>query len=345
MTPASTIKNAIFDLANRVRLTSAIGHSEWRRRRLLILCYHGISMRDEHEWSDLYVSPAHFGRRLTLLKEVGVRVASLDVALTELWSGTLEQPTVVITFDDGPADFALRAVPALVAQRMPATVYLTTYYAQRQLPVFDTWASYLIWKGAGQQADLGPLGVIKALPMASDKAWRNAMHTQLRERVRELGLDADQKNDIIRKLCASLEVDYEALCAERFMHIMNETETRALPTDLIDIELHTHRHRSPTEPAVFREEIATNEHFIRLLSGDSSSRKHFCYPSGVYGTALRNNVEAYPLESATTCDPGLASASSDRLLLPRFIDTMNVPEATFLAWVSGAAALLPRRRA
>ena len=87
------------------------------------------------------MSPSHFESRLRLLQSLGVRTAPLGQALTELAEGRLSKPTVALTFDDGAADFALRAVPLLVKYRVPATVYLTTFYSQRQLPVFDPWYS------------------------------------------------------------------------------------------------------------------------------------------------------------------------------------------------------------
>jgi len=63
-----------------------------------------------------------------------------------------------------------------------------------------------------------------------------------------------------------------------------------------------------------------------------------------YSEALRENAARHNLASATTCDPGLVTWESDSLLLPRFVDTMSVSDATFVAWVTGGAVLLPRRR-
>jgi peptidoglycan/xylan/chitin deacetylase (PgdA/CDA1 family) len=342
MSFVSQLKTTLFRGAWKTGILHAIQQSAWRRDRLLILCYHGVSILDEHEWSDLYVSPSHFEARLALLQSLGVRVVPLAQALNDLGEGRLAEPTVALTFDDGTADFALRATPLLVTYRMPAMVYLTTYYSQRQLPVFDPWASYLLWKGGGMRADLGPLGRDIMLPARADASATARLHGQLRTACADQHLSADEKDEVLRALCQSIGVSYEEYCRQRFIHVMNADELRGLPYDLVDVQLHTHRHRSPADRESFHTELELNQRGIVQATGDASIRKHFCYPSGVYSPALRENVATYNLSSATTCDPGLASQHSDRLLLPRFVDTMSVSEATFAAWVTGGADLLPR---
>ena len=53
--------------------------SEWRRRRLLILCYHGVSLQDEHEWNpELFVTPAFLRRRFEILRDRGVRTVNAN---------------------------------------------------------------------------------------------------------------------------------------------------------------------------------------------------------------------------------------------------------------------------
>ena len=56
------------------------------------------------------------------------RVISLDAAVAGLADGTLTGDAVVVTFDDGTADFCDHAVPALVEAGVPATLYAATHF-------------------------------------------------------------------------------------------------------------------------------------------------------------------------------------------------------------------------
>jgi hypothetical protein len=70
---------------------------------------------------------------------------------------------------------------------------------------------------------------------------------------------------------------------------------------------------------------------------------HFCYPNGTYRAAHLPVLEREGIESATTCDPDIASSASHRLLLPRFVDSEMGTQLRFEAWVTGTAMWLPRR--
>ena len=62
------------------------------------------------------------------------RPVSLDeaVELLEARRRPAGPPPVVVTFDDGTADFVDHAVPVLDRHRVPATLYLATDFAERQ---------------------------------------------------------------------------------------------------------------------------------------------------------------------------------------------------------------------
>ena len=68
--------------------------------------------------------------------------------------------------------------------------------------------------------------------------------------------------------------------AKRILQLMNAQELAEVATNGIDVQLHTHRHRTPEEETLFRQEITENRERIRALTGREAT--HFCYPSGVY---------------------------------------------------------------
>lgn len=91
------------------------------------------------------------------------------------------------------------------------------------------------------------------------------------------------------------------------------------------------------------DEISGNREIIRRITGTDA--KHFCYPSRRYNKQLVGWLREAGVVSATTCDPGLASPSSDPLLLPRLVDVPTLAPVEFEAWLSGIADWIPRRPA
>src|SRR5436309_496557 len=73
------IKLLALHAANRSGASSLVMNSAWRRRRLLILCYHGISQEDEHLWSpSLYMAPDLLRQRMAALQASDCNVLRLD---------------------------------------------------------------------------------------------------------------------------------------------------------------------------------------------------------------------------------------------------------------------------
>jgi hypothetical protein len=68
------------------------------------------------------------------------RCLSLPQALDGLRAGTLRQPSVVLTIDDGYRDSLLLALPVLERYRVPATIYVTTGYVQGTASLW--WLEY-----------------------------------------------------------------------------------------------------------------------------------------------------------------------------------------------------------
>jgi peptidoglycan/xylan/chitin deacetylase (PgdA/CDA1 family) len=152
-----------------------------------------------------------------------------------------------------------------------------------------------------------------------------------------------QKDDLACRLADFLGINYQALKQKRILHIMSDAEVREVVRHGIDIQLHTHRHRTPEQEPAFRKEIEDNRSRIRELTGNDAV--HFCYPGGVHRPQMLSWIRKELIVSATTCDTGLATSRSQLLLLPRFVDGYSRTQLEFESWISGAGHFLALRRA
>lgn len=326
-----------------VGVSTMVHNSRWRRQRLLILAYHGISVLDEHEWNYTQYMPADILRmRLQQLKDSRCAVLPLGEAVTRLYAGDLPDRAVAITFDDGTADFYQQAFPLIREFDVPVTLYLTTFYTQYNRPVFDLMVSYLLWKGQTKTLDLNPLINHDLKLELRDDENQNTARVAILEFARDQKLSATAKDELAARLAHALRVDYDALLEQRIMQNLTPDEVTELAANGIDIQLHTHRHRTPKDRDLFIREIEDNRQSIQSMTGRHAT--HFCYPSGVHDSLFLPWLSEAGVVSATTCDPGFASIDSDRLLLPRVLDNPGLAPIEFESWLTGVSAALPRRR-
>jgi peptidoglycan/xylan/chitin deacetylase (PgdA/CDA1 family) len=337
------LKQGTLTAARGSGVLSIAKQSAWRGRRLLILGYHGVSSHDEHEWDgELYVPPSLLRRRFAAIRDGGYTVLPLGEAVRRLYDGSLPPRAVALTFDDGAYDFYTHAVPLLEEFGFPATVYLTSYYADFQRPVFNTMLRYILWKGSGRSVDTKGLTSSGATMPLTNAVEREKAFSEISTQCSRQEASAQAKDDVIAEVAKRLGIDYRALLDRRFLHLMSREDVAKLPTHLIDVQLHTHRHRVPVDPLLFDREIRENRDAIRAMTGTTAT--HFCYPSGVTNEAFPTWLRSLGVVSATTCFPGIASAGSDPLMLPRLIDTTGVTDLEFESWLAGVSAFLPRRR-
>jgi peptidoglycan/xylan/chitin deacetylase (PgdA/CDA1 family) len=323
--------------------SSLVRDSRWRRERLLILAYHGISMSDEHLWNSSQYMPADVLRaRFELLKKSKCAVLPLAEAVKRLYANDLPDRAVAITFDDGTCDFNSRAFPVIQEFGFPVTLYLTTFYTQYNRPVFDLMLSYLLWKGRHEVLNLLMITGEKSRIDLRDGISQDKALALIKAFARARKLSAEDKDALLTALAGQLRVDYDALAQQRIMHNLTPDEVRQLAASGIDIQLHTHRHRTPMDRRLFLREIEDNRESIQNLTGKHA--EHFCYPSGVYDLAFLPWLKESGVVSATTCETGFASRSSNALLLPRMLDNPQLSSIEFESWLTGVSNALPRRR-
>ena len=316
--------------------------SRWiTRRDLRILAYHGIWIGSGHFGNYLYMSADKFSRRMRQLKALNMPVLPLGEALSRMDSGTLPDQAVVLTIDDGWYSTYLHMLPELEAQHFPATLYLTTYYAENPYPVFEVLIEYMFSQTAERSIDPAKLGVGVGAGMAiSDAGDRDRAKLMVKTYASEMD-DERSRQAFARKLGRELGVDYEYLLENRVFNLVSLGQAADMFRRGLDIQLHTHRHRvSHRGDECLARELDDNRASLdKVITG---RREHFCYPSGIYDVSLWPVLSSAGIVSATTTDVGLVRQDTPRYALPRILDGEQVSDIEFEAELSGLLELKRR---
>ncbi|MGZ8997219.1 MAG: polysaccharide deacetylase family protein [Allosphingosinicella sp.] len=316
-----SLKQTVLKAAHSTGLAAATRRAT--AGQLRILAYHGLWVTPGHPFGNrLFMSPGQFEARMKRLRRSGLPVLQLGEAVELLADGGLPDAAVVITIDDGWVSTFTHMLPILEAEGLPATVYATTWYSGRDLPVVDVAVTYLA-KAAGRKGldRSAKVDEIEALPV-------------------------DQRLAALRQFGAALGVD-EAWLELRQFNLMSLEQLALAACRGIEVQLHTHRHIDVTEQVdSLPGEIAENRAFLAQASGGSLD--HFCYPSGTFHPRAPELLAACGVRSATLVEEGLNPPGSNPYKLRRFLDGRSVSDAEFDAYLSGVlhflrplSALLP----
>lgn len=309
------------------------------RRYLKILCYHAFEVRDETSFRPrLFMSGAVFRRRMETLAKYGVKVLPLDRALHQMYAGSLEPDTVVITIDDGFQSVEGVAAPILKEYGFPSTLYVTSYYVEHDAPVFRLVVQYLFERSPHSQISLrGEEWHADGVISLNDKQQRD----QVIEDCIRYGEQADEptRQAISQRLGELLDVSYEEIRRLRLFNLLRPSDIAEVRAAGMDIQLHTHRHRfSMDDYEQVKREIEDNRASLsKVTAGDL---RHFCYPSGQWRTHHGPWLESLGVASATTCLPGLNDATTSAFELRRFVDGEDIHQLEFEAALSGFSDLL-----
>jgi len=341
---ASHIRHTVLAGIRSVGGFKWVAASTWRHRRLLILCYHGVSLQNEHEWAPaLFVTTAFLRRRFEIIHDRGYVVLPLGEAVRNLRCGTLPPRSVVLTFDDGFYNFHAAAVPLLEEFGYPATNYLSSYYCVHQHPIPGLTLNYLLWRTRLQVLAPRLLPGQEGSVDLQDPQQREKLVANL-HKAQVLSGRQEAQQAWLGEVAARLEIDWDKFLLSRILYLMNAAEVADIARRGFDVQLHTHRHRTPRDKSAFCHEVIENRRILEELAGRPAT--HFCYPSGDVDPVFLPWLRELGVESATTTrTAGLAKAEHDPLLLPRYTDTMAQSEVWFESWLSGAGAIFSRRGA
>ena len=312
------------------------------RSRLRILCYHGFSIGDQHEFSPLlFIRPDTFDRHLKLIVQMGIPVVSLNDGLKLLRTNAVRHGETVITIDDGWKSTLLLGAERLRMARLPACLYVTSYYVGKPAAVFNVVVRYMLWRCRGQVIDVRGVdpqidGTVDLRTDREDTANRWIAYA-------DAEFDWRQREELLGRLADALGLDIRAVLADGRFSLLDEREVAELSQYGVDVQLHTHRHTlSDTDFSQVKREIDDNRAVLEAIKGAACD--HFCYPSGAYGDNHPSWLRRLGVDSATTCEPGLNDSSTNPYLLHRYLAREDAPDIELAAELSGFSEILRRGR-
>ncbi|KKO49308.1 hypothetical protein VT06_07285 [Arsukibacterium sp. MJ3] len=301
-------------------------------KRPRILCYHGISVDDEHLFSPgVFMRSSTFARRMTLVAKWGYQPVSLDELYRQQQTGQYLNDTLVITIDDGWAAIEQGILPSLRKHNFKATLYLCTYFVENQRPVFNLAVCYLFWKHRTpfiltENSSLTPYTAETQLDI------ENLLSLSVK-------LGASYEQAILQELADCFGEDLSQWQQNGKLMFLAPEKVTALAAEGLSIELHTHRHRfCKINLANTESELIHNKQYIAKLTGKQA--RHFCFPSGRYRPEQVKLLADMEIKTATTTENSLVNIKKELLTLPRLVDNDNISELEFEAELTGLMTLL-----
>jgi peptidoglycan/xylan/chitin deacetylase (PgdA/CDA1 family) len=309
------------------------------RRRLRILCYHGFSVGDQHEFSPLlFMRPETFQRHIDLIVRMRIPVVSLQDGVGMLAADTVQRGETVITIDDGWKT-TLIAAQCLRAAAFPASVYVTSYYVGKPVAVFNVALRYLFWRRRGRTIDVR--GVHPQLDGRLDLTQSAEATIEQWIRFGDTELDWRERQRLLERIARAFDLDLGEVFADDRFRLLDGADVAQLSKSGLGIELHAHRHRLPADDfGAAKREIDENRAALEAITGTHAT--HFCYPSGIYASNHPAWLERLHVASATTCEAGLNAPGTNPYLLCRYLARDDAPDVELVAELSGFTEIVRR---
>lgn len=339
---ANGIQQALkFGAARLVRALGGFAAARWLTRRgFKIMCWHSVSMADEHElFPDLFFSPDVLRERLRHLTSK-YRVVSLDEALRQHASGRIEPNQVVLTFDDGLYNFYSAALPVLREFGVPATVYVVSEPMQDGSPAWTLLLRDMVLRTPLREL---PSGALPEFPQGAPLAHFSQRKSLAKRLISLFEEHREPPLEFARRVARALHMDLDELLRSRRWGYVTPAEARELAEAGVSVQLHTHTHPLFLgDVEAYAEEVHRCRELVEAATGRPAA--DFCYPGGFWTRQAWPALERNGVRSAVTTHMGPNFARTPKWALRRVADGNSVPQILFELHVSGlrwlVAALL-----
>lgn len=300
MSTGTKLLRLTFETLHRSGVAAAL--RPWSQGLGVIFCMHSVqpekpSVDGFTPNAGLTSTPEFLDAALTMLRQAGYDLISLDDALLRIQEGRSAKPFAVFTLDDGYRDNLVHALPVFEKHSCPFVVYVTPGFVEASTEMWWLALERIIDRETGR-LEVGNVSAV--LDGSAASKW--AAWTVLSPAVQ--GMPEHEQRTWIRETSARFGFDLAGLCQEL---IMSWNEVRKLAAHpLATIGAHTLNHfavsRLPEEEA--RREIAVSGKALERELGKPV--RHFAYP---YGNVAHAGARDFRLAA----EAGYATAVTTRM--------------------------------
>jgi peptidoglycan/xylan/chitin deacetylase (PgdA/CDA1 family) len=218
------------------------------------------------------ISPEIFAQHLNYLKK-HFRVVAMNQMVDELQSNTIQPYTVAITFDDGHEDFYTNAWPLLQQHKLPASLYITTGFIDKQCWLWPDLLRYLVINTPCNTAYITGIGQLSFNKEQALNTW-NTIGDYC------LTLDALKRDKFLTELSTQLYLQIPAQPQAPFAPLSWD-QLRAMHAQGLDVGSHSVSHPilSQLTEADLISELSVSRQRIQYELGTPPTGT--CYPNGM----------------------------------------------------------------
>lgn len=280
------------------------------RRALVILAYHGIREDSSPVRNWMLLPQSEFEKQVKVLRE-RYDILPLDDAVARLRTGTLERPSVCITFDDGYFNNLSLAHPILRAQNAPATIFLATDFIGSHEVPWTTAVDAAFEATRTGKVDLSRFALGTWSHASADEARNNGL--ALKMRLKEL--DASRRNEVLHTLWPQLP-DPSPSYLDAFRFLLWEQVRELEGTGVVSFGAHTVHHEILSR---LPDELVTTEigdSVAKVAAECAHPSRGFAYPNG---RAIDFDARAEAAVESAGCDFAVTTISGfNTMTSPRF---------------------------
>jgi peptidoglycan/xylan/chitin deacetylase (PgdA/CDA1 family) len=283
------------------------------RESARVLMYHRFGGPGDFRRLELAI----FEQQMAYLKKNFRPMALVELARRLNNSEGLPDRSVVVTVDDGYADFCRIAAPVLARHEIPATLFVVSDFIDRKLWLWYDAIHYLVHAANRDGVSLN-LGGRRETVRLVDRTGRNRLWEKIADDVLPLSMQAKWAR--IEELASDLAVTLPQVPTPEY-EAAHWEELRQLDPKWFDVGCHTKSHAILSQ--CDKQELCVELENSKNAIEDRLERavRSFCYPNGQrndYDDRCVQAVRAAGYECAVVAHGGLVRANADPYRIERF---------------------------